>query len=333
MEQTVLSQAEIDSLLVAMDRGEFEEIIEETVELSEAKSYDFRRPARLSKEYISTISTVLEDFAKRTVIQLSGKLRQQVHMEMVSIEQFSFEEFINSTPKFTLVGTMSSKPQAGVQIIEVDSSISMQMVEILCGLDDVIDFKESPKKESFTDIELAILEEIIDIFAFSFQAVWQEITEVETKVDSITSNPHLLQSMPPNEPVILAAFNISINGHTSYVNLCIPYIFFEDILDKLSFRNWFHEGKETSDSDYKQFAKNIKLVPVELSALLGKSVISIKDFLEVETGDIIQLDTQTSEPLMMYIEDRSYFTVKPGSVEGRIAVEILEFIEGESSDE
>lgn len=333
MEQAVLSQSEIDSLLEAMTSGEIDEEIIEESNQPKVKPYDFRRPVRLSKEYLSTISMVLEDFAKISVNQLSTKLRRQVEMNMVSIEQISFDEFVHSVPKFTLLGSLTSEPQSGVQIVEVNSSICMQMVEILCGFDSSNSFKENTEKSRFTEIELAILDDVMDIFARSFQTVWQDIEKLDTKVESMMTNPQLLQSMSPNEPVVLATFNISLSGHTTFVNLCIPYVFFEDILDKLSFRNWFHEGKEAGELDHKRFSQNLQPVPVELVTLLGEAEISIEDFLDMEKGDIIQLNNKTSQPLTMYVEDRPHFQVKPGFVDNSLAVEVLQFIGGETPDE
>lgn len=333
MNSAVLSQREIDNLLEALDSGEFDGETLENVKQPKVKPYDFRRPVRLSKEYLSTISMVLEDFAKIAVNVLSTKLRQQVSMDMVSIEQISFDEFVHSVPKFTLLGTLTSAPQNGVQIIEINPSISMQMVEYLCGFEDTSSFVENTNKNSFTDIELAILEDIIDIFARTFQTVWQDMIEMDTQVESIDTNPQLLQSMSPNEPVVLATFSISLGGNNTFVNLCIPYIFFENILDKLSFRNWFHEGKEADDSDHQKFAKNLQPVLVQLETLLGKSTVSIADFLEMEEGDVIQLNKKISKPLTMSVEGTPYFHVKPGIIEGRFGVEVLQFIEGELNDE
>lgn len=333
MEQAVLSQTEIDSLLEAMDSGDLDEEILESPKQPKVKPYDFRRPVRLSKEYLSTISMVLEDFAKITVNQLSTKLRQQVQMQMVSIEQISFDEFIHSVPRFTLLGTLTSRPQNGIQIIEINPSISMQIIETLFGYDEAGLFVEDNEKNSFTDIELAVLEEIVDIFAFSFKTVWQDILEIDTQVESIETNPQLLQSMSPNEPVVLATFAISLNGNNTFVNVCVPYLFFEDILDKLSFRNWFHEGKEAGEADHEKFAKNLQPVPVELKTDLGEAEISIADFSDMEEGDIIQLDKKTSKPLTMSVANKPYFHVKPGIVEDRMAVEVLQFNGGELLDE
>ena len=56
----VLSQQEIDMLLSAMNNGEIiEEVVEEKAdEQIKAKKYDFRRPIKLSKEYINTLHMI-----------------------------------------------------------------------------------------------------------------------------------------------------------------------------------------------------------------------------------------------------------------------------------
>lgn len=330
MSQAVLSQSEIDSLLAAMDSGNIDEDIIEESETTRVKPYDFRRPVRLSKEYLSTITMVLEDFAKISVNLLATKLRRQVSMEMVSIEQVSFDEFIHSIPRFTLLSTLTSTDKSGIQIVEINPTVSMQMVEILCGYDESDAVFEQSGKESFTDIELSILEEMIGTFSYSFESAWKEIDDFETKVETIETNPQLLQSMSPNEPVVLATFRMKLDGHDSFVNVCLPYVFFEDMLDQLSFRNWFHSGKEVDESDHKRFVNALQPVDVDLEVLLGKSIMSIQDFLDMEEGDIIQLDNSASKPLQMLVGGKPYFHVKPGVLKDKMAIEVLEFIEGES---
>lgn len=330
MSQAVLSQNEIDSLLEAMDSGELDDEIVEEEKAPKVKAYDFRRPVRLSKEYLSTITMVLEDFAKISVNLLSTKLRRQVVMDMVSIEQVSFDEFIHSIPRFTLLTTLTSKGKNGVQIIEVSPHASMQMVETLCGYDESDSTFEQENKEKFTDIELSILHEIVETFSFAFTSSWKDLDKIESKVETIETNPQLLQSMSPNEPVVLTTFRMELDGQDSFVNVCLPYVFFEDILDKLSFRNWFHEGKEADDRDHEKFAEVLQPVNVDLKVLLGETKMSVQSFLDMEEGDIVTLDNKTSKPLNMLIGGEPYFHVKPGKIKDQMAVEILEFVEGES---
>lgn len=334
MSQNVLSQQEIDALLVAMDSGEID-ADEEKKEINapKVKPYDFRRPVRLSKEYLSTITMVFEDFSKLVSNLLSTQLRRPVEAKIAAIEQVSFDEFVHSVPSFTLMGIFQSKPLNGLQILEINPQFSLQMLELLCGYTDISTEELLSDKATFTDIELAILEDVMKSLLRTFETAWKDIKEIDVTLEDTETKPQLLQTMSPNEPVILVTFSVTLENQRTYINLCIPYIFFEDILDKLSFKNWFHSGKEFDASERGQLAKGLDKVPVDLEVLLGDSQMSVSDFLGMEEGDIIQLDYKTSRPLTMYVEKKPYFKVKPGQLENKLAVEILKFTGGESDDE
>ncbi|WP_208560883.1 flagellar motor switch protein FliM [Marinilactibacillus kalidii] len=334
MSQTVLSQQEIDALLDAMDSGEIdtEQMVEE-LDSPKVKPYDFRRPVRLSKEYLSTITMVFEDFAKIAVNLLSTQLRKPVDIKIAAIEQVSFDEFVHSVPSFTMMGIYQSKPLSGMQIIEINPHFSLQMIELLCGYNVVSEDDFPSDKDSFTDIERAILEDVTKVFIRSFETAWKDIVELTVSLENTETNPQLLQTMSPNEPVLLVTFSVTLDDQKTFINMCVPYIFFEDILDKLSFRNWFHSGKEFDASERGQMTKNLDQVPLNLEVLLGESNMKISDFLGMEEGDIIQLNEKTSKPLTMYVEDKPYYKVKPGIVENKLAVEVMKFMGGESTDE
>lgn len=333
MSQQVLSQQEIDALLVAMDSGEID-----TEELSDdaagpkVKSYDFKRPVRLSKEYLSTISMVFDDFAKLISNQLSTRLKRPVGVKTAAIEQVSFDEFIHSVPSFTLMNVFQSAPLNGLQILEVNPQFSLQMVELLCGYTEVTN-DTIPDKSEFTDIELAILEDVTDTMLRAFESAWQDIKPITVTSEGTETNPQLLQTMSPNEPVVMVTFAVTLEGQQTFINMCVPYISFEDILDKLSFNNWFHSGKEVDASERGQLAGSLNRVPVSIEVKLGESQMNVSDFLEMGEGDIIQLDEKANKPLTLCVEDTPYFKVKPGRVRNKLAVEILKFTGGEHDDE
>lgn len=334
MSQQVLSQQEIDALLVAMDSGEIDtDEIEEELGLPKVKPYDFRRPVRLSKEYLSTITMVFEDFSKLASNLLSTQLRKPVEAKIAAIEQVSFDEFVHSVPSFTLMGVFKSAPLNGLQILEINPQFSLQIVELLCGYTEISSEEAVKNKSSFTDIELAILEDVLKSLIRSFETAWKDIKDISVTLEDTETKPQLLQTMSPNEPVVLVTLQVTLENQRTFINMCIPYIFFEDILDKLSFKNWFHSGKEFDSSERGQLAHNLDRVPVNVEVKLGESQMDISDFLEMEEGDIIQLDEKTSKPLSLYVEDKPYFKVKPGLINNKLAVEILKFTGGESDDE
>lgn len=327
----VLTQQEIDTLLNAMSNGEIDdELLMEEKEVPQAKAYDFRRPTKLSKEYVNTLFMIFEDFSKYAGNQLSTQLRTNVSLKLASIEQISYDEFVHSIPKFTLLGLFHSTPLSGIQMVEINPQLCMLIVELLCGGTEAqVSLGEEGSKKSFTDIEMSILEEILKTFVNAFEHAWQDITEIESKLDSLDTNPQLLQNMSPNEPVVLVTFTVTIFKKNTFINLCVPYVFFEGIVDKLSFRNWFDDAKGFNQVDNQHLRKNIETVDLAMETLLGKTTMTLSDFSQLEIGDMISLDQKISEPLEMYIEKNLFGMVKPGQQDEHLAVEILEFSEGD----
>ena len=333
----VLSQQEIDRLLSAMNSGEIdEEAVVEDNELSKIKDYDFRRPTKLSKEYINTLHMIFEDFSKMSSGVLSTLLRTNVQMQLVAIEQISYDEFIHSIPKFTLLGLFHSQPLNGIQMLEMNPQLCMLLIELLGG---GLDIRQARKveddhsdKKAFTDIELAILEAVVEKLTEVYQHVWKDIAELNTVVDGLDTNPQLLQNMSPNEPVVLATFTVKILEITTFINLCIPYVFFEGIIDKLSFRNWFDTNKSTNNEDTDEIQKSINSVYLDLEVFLGNAQMSLSDFLHLAPGDVVKLDRKTTEPLITHIEGKPFYRVKPGRKDSHLAVELIDKIEGDEDE-
>ncbi|KRL02085.1 flagellar motor switch protein FliM [Liquorilactobacillus capillatus] len=366
----VLTQQEIDALLNAMSTGEIDqEKIEEENDAAKVKSYDFRRPTKLSKEYVNTLHMIFEDFSKMGSNVLSTQMRANVRLQLAAIEQVSYDEFIHSIPRVTLLGLFHSEPLKGIQIIEMNQQLCMKIIEMLCGGADLSaqeqkhddDEKQQPAanenpapvgstaeqqgeapdqdgkkkafdKKGFTDIELAVLEEVIKGLTEVFQNSWKEIVELDTTLDGLDTNPQLLQNMSPNEPVVLSTFTINIGETSTFINLCIPYVFFEGITDKLSFGNWFDSSQKFDRNDERELRKGLNGVDMDIEVLLGESKMELSDFLHLEVGDVVKLDSKIAAPLDSFIEGHPFYRVKPGKRHGQLAVELIDKLEGEQDE-
>lgn len=333
----VLSQQEIDQLLNAMNNGDItEESVAEEINESKVKDYDFRRPTKLSKEYINTVHMIFEDFAKVATNVLTTQLRTSVRMQLASIEQISYDEFIHSIPPVTLIGALSSTPMNGVQLIEINPQLSTLLIDLLCG-GQTIGAKANYNlidKEHYTEIELNLLSDVVERFATIFKNVWQDIVEIDTKVESIDTNPQLLQTMSPNEPIVLSTISVEIFEVKTFINICLPYVFFEGITDKLSFHNWFDSSNDNNEQATDELKNRLEDVNLQVETILGSSEIKLSDFLTMEVGDIVKLDRKINDPLDTYVEGEEYFKVKPGNNgHGQYAIELLEKTKGAVEDE
>ncbi|MBC7087519.1 MAG: flagellar motor switch protein FliM [Tissierellales bacterium] len=324
----VLSQEEIDSLLNALSSGE---ITPENVTVEEEKNkikpYDFRRPFKLSKEHINSLYMIFENFSKIAGNTISNLIRNNVEIKIVAVEQISFDEFTRSVPNPTMLSIFKSKPLNGNLLFEISPQACYQVIELMCGGFEIKDAPVFKKKENFTEIELSILEELSAVVLKAFDIAWNDIVEVESELEFIESNPQIVQIASPNEPVILISFTFELLEHKNFINICIPYISLDAIIERLNFKNWFESDNEQTD-DYRAIVeKRVLGVPVNLEVELGRTYISIRDFLNLEEGDCIRLDNRIDEPLSMLVEGKPHFLVRPGKLNSKLAVEVLQFIE------
>ena len=142
------------------------------------------------------------------------------------------------------------------------------------------------------------------------------------------TNPQQLQTMPPNEPVVRISFGVEIFEANTSMHICIPYISFENIIDKLSIKSWFDMERSYDENKYREMITDgLVGAEVALTVEMGKTVITVDDFLHLETGDIIQLDIGTNKPMKMYIEDKVHYLVQPGIYNEKLAVQVLQYLE------
>ena len=89
----VLSQDEIDNLLAALSTGEIDtDQMQETNE-KQVKDYDFKRPAKFSKEHLRTLELIFEHYGRLLSTNLPVYLRKNVQVNVSSSESVTFSEF------------------------------------------------------------------------------------------------------------------------------------------------------------------------------------------------------------------------------------------------
>src|ERR1700726_2376260 len=114
----VLSQEEIDSVF-----RNVRDIPEEDDPAKRAQPYDFRRPDRIAKDQLRAIHLLHENFARSLASSLSAYLRAYVTVNLVSVEQISFREFIQCLPSPTCIVSLGMKPYEGNAVLEINPSL------------------------------------------------------------------------------------------------------------------------------------------------------------------------------------------------------------------
>ncbi|MGL4761219.1 MAG: flagellar motor switch protein FliM [Sarcina sp.] len=326
----VLSQSEIDSLLSALSSGEIgTEDIQKEEEKQRVKVHDFRRPQKFSKEHIRTLELVHDDFSRLCSNYLTGKTRKNTKVKLVSVEQITYEEFIHSVSNPTVLINFKFAPLNGLLTFEFSPDFAFQIIDILFGGNGE---KRYVAKE-FTEINKGVMESLAKELIENLKVAWQDIIEAIPEYESMENNPALNQTLAPNEPIALLTFSVEMGNSTSMVNLCVPYVSVEDIMDRLLVEYWFeHDQKNIKNEHKDKIESKIKGVDINLSVELGSSQIMINDFLKLTIGDVIRLDKLIIDPVKVKVENRECYYAKPGMVGFSRGVEILDIIKEEGND-
>ena len=89
--------------------------------------------------------------------------------------------------------------------------------------------------------------------------------------------------------------------------------------------------QEKNDTDYEEALETLlRRVDVPVKALLGQTAISVNDFINLQCGDIIRLDSKVEENLSIYVGNIKKFTALPGTEKNHYAMQVTTVLrEGE----
>ena len=316
----VLSQNEIDALLSALNSGEIDvQEIKEEKEERKVRDYNFKIPNKFAKDHTRTLQIMHENFSRLLQTYLSGYLRALVQIEVISVDQLTYNEFTNSMPNPSVLGIVEFAPLSGSIIVEMTPAISFAMIErILGGTGNAFE-----RVRGFTEIELSLLERIITQIINFFKDPWKNVIELRPRLKKIETNPQFAQILSPNETVALITLNTKIGNIEGMIHICIPHLVIEPVIPKLSTKFWFSGiTKEITGSDLKIIEKKIQSTLLPIRVVLGDSEITVRDFLELGAGDVIQLNTSVNDDLKIYVGNLKKFSGKPGLKKNKVSVKI-----------
>ncbi|MDP4160378.1 MAG: flagellar motor switch protein FliM [Bacillota bacterium] len=327
----VLSQAEIDALLSALSDGQVDaEEMKTTKTQKRIRVYDFKRPNKFSKDQIHSLQNIYENYCRGLSTYLSGHLHSVIESKVLSIEQITYDEFIRSLPNPTVLGLYSLNPLEGTVLMEVGPTLAFTIVDRLLGGQGLV----VEKNRDLTEIERTIVEhrltQIIDLTA----EAWAEVYELNPQFVAMETNPQFTQIVAPNEMIMLVTIEVRIGEAVGMINICMPYLVLEPILDKLSmFFRFSTKAKETSPEQVEAIRQKIEWAKVDMVAFLGRSEILVRDLLDLAEGDVIPLNQSVNDSLPIYVGEFMKFKSIPGLHAEHLAVQITEIVQEEGGDQ
>lgn len=317
----ILSQDEIEALLGSLSGAESEkpsgtasserdsQTGSSTISKRSTRSavayevYDFRRPDKFSKEQLRTLQMLHETFGRLAGTNLSGLLRTNVNIDLISLEQIPYEEYLRSISSsvFTI---FSIPPLSGQAAIEMEFDLIFTMIDKLLGGPG-----RSVKRQNLTDIEEPLFHQVVSKMFLALKSAWEGVVIVNPSIEEIETSSQFVQIAPPSDIVVSILFEVRVGETHGALSLCIPYMVLKPITAKLSAQKWFAATSNRKQTAAHRHALTGQLTsaPVNMAIRMGKSRISVKDFLLLRKDDVIRLDQKVKQDMVLTVAEQDKF--------------------------
>jgi flagellar motor switch protein FliM len=296
----VLSQEEIDSLLFGAG-----EPVRSSSHLSiageSAALYDFRRPDRVSKEQIHSLQFLHERFGRNVATSLSAYLRTMTELSVVSVEQFSYSEFLMSLSDPTAFYAVALTPFEDLGSLEVNPAIAFAVVDRMLGGSG----GGTPPNRALSDIEQNVIDSVVKLLLDGLSETWRAITPISFSVRARETRPQMLQVSGPNEVVVMIAFDTRIGTARGMMNLCLPASLIEAVGAHFG-QAWHRQGREPNDLEQLWIRDNLSRVPLEISAQLDAR-LRTRELMALRKGDVLSLGIRAESPVEIRVGETTKY--------------------------
>jgi len=327
----ILSQSEIDALLAAMNSGDDSAIIAAPDEVvREARLYDFANPQKFNRDQLRTLENIFENFARGVTSFMTGYLRTSATIEVVNSEAIMYRDFNVALSSPCILAIVELQPLTGGSIIvEMSSNVGYAIIDRILG---------GPgfglrRMRDFSEVEKILLERVILQMLNFLPEPWENILPIRPRLEKIETNPQFAQIIAPTDIVALVLLNVKIGSAEGTLSFCLPHLMLEPIMDRLYARFSYDTKRRQEDlAIYKEkLAEELEKARVPVSALVGRTSIMVSDFVNLQVGDVVPLDSYTDSDLIIKVGSMQKFHAKPGTNRGKYAVQITALIEREDA--
>jgi flagellar motor switch protein FliM len=326
---SMLSQEEIDALVNNLSAPDAQAA---ALEGRKIKPFDFRfnkRTDKFSNNQLQTLRTLHDNFTRLLNNALSVYLRTRVEATIVSIEQINYGDFVASIGTPSILSIYSMDPLPGSGIVQLDLNLAFSIIDRLLGGPGWFPVK----LRDLTDIERTLMQRFMARMLNSYRESWNYLLTLSLKIEALDSNPQFIPRIIPLDQIVaFVTCELKIGDKSGTMNFCLPYLVMQSIGPQLSDFQWSPSvvsGRGMTEDDIAQLVRNVERAEVEFQVELGRTIVSLRDLIALQVGDIILFDKSISLPLTARVNDHEKFKVYAGTNRGRLTVQVVDTIADE----
>ncbi|WP_029430797.1 flagellar motor switch protein FliM [Blastococcus sp. URHD0036] len=283
------------------------------------RTYDFRRPTKLSREHVRVLQIAQEAFARQATTVLTTLLRTGARMELLGIEQQSYDDYVATLPNPYFLTTFTLEPLAGKGLLAYPLDMAMATVDHMLGGSGAADQPDRPMTAMETTITGQLLTRLLEEFAAAFA----HITEIQPVRDGLEYNPALAQAAAGSDTVMVANFELAVGDRDGQATLVLPFSSFATALNNATSPHLSEAAQRKRQRAAELLSVRLEMVPVDVSIRFSPLEVSSSDLLSLAIGDVLLLRHPRDSPLEVTTNDVTFAYAIASNHRRRLAASIV----------
>jgi flagellar motor switch protein FliM len=320
-----LSQDEIDLLFSG---GGDDSTAAERGAAPETQVYDFRRPARISKDRKRSLEAIYSLLAKSLEGWLTGRVRDQIVLDLQSVEELTFGEFMLALPSPCASFILDVKGSGGCQgVIDFGRELAYFIVDRILGGG----AKPAILKRPLSPTERLIVRIVAERVAGQLADVWRDHVTMDLGIAGFESIPEMLNIANREDPVLVGNIAVEATGVESSLLLCLPFSILEKFFSTATNRRLQRaQGSgEERERERKDVERSVRDALVSVRARFPSFRVPLGTLASLEPGSLLKTDLTPTSDLTVYVSGQGRFRGSPGRIGKKLAVQIRGSVTGE----
>ena len=292
-----LSQQEIDAAFQNLQGRKRE---------APAVKFDFRRPDRIPKSQVRAIHLLHDTFVRNLVSSLSAYLRTYLTVNLVSVEQLSYAEFLDGLPSPTCMVSLGLSPYDGNGVLELNPSLVFPVLEMVLGGSGK---SYTAIQRDLTEIEQKLLDGLFRIILHDLREAWKAVTSVDFTIESMETEPQLLHILAPNEAVVAIGIEVRIGEAVGMMNIALPSIVIKMMRQKFD-QQWSVRKTHASVAEQAGVLRLLRDSYVSMEARLEGPTVTVRDLLSLSEGNLLVFEYPVERTVELLVNGTRKYAAK-----------------------
>jgi flagellar motor switch protein FliM len=279
--------------------------------------YDFRNPVFLSEVELRHLRILHEDFIRYLSARLALFLRMEFGLKMSKLTTLSYAKFTDGLPNPTHLCLFKAEPLTGVAIVDINPRLALTIADRLLG-----GRGHSVKVErNLTEIETALLEDVIIIVLEEWCAQWRNEQELRPLIIGHESNGRFLQTSPKDSVMLALTMEASLGDCSEQIQIGVPYYTIEPLVKKMQARRQ-KDAAITSTERRATWIGAYDLIKMPVRAEWEAFEISLREVVHLRVGDVLEMPSNLLEQTRVLLNGTPKFVGTVGLDGDQAAIQI-----------